>query len=273
MSFNKTTKESKNLSQKSVKGSLELAKSIKLRRNELNLTIEQAASKAGVGTKTWSRYEAGESIRKDKCKGICKALNWSKLPDDGETETSNEFNINKYKNHKAWSPYLMERFGIHASASFAIGSDILLDYIQDDMNELSSMPRGSHVGQINVSWLESLLPAQFLMRYDYDFLYILHTTVNKFRLHAPCGTPIVAHSVIEELALYLIMEESRFLIESMEFDEEQDDIDCYNDWDGWVFDIFDDMDLITFLYSDMYITNEHPYHFDCWLENQFYVME
>lgn len=38
------------------------------------------------------------------------------------------------------------------------------------------------------------------------------------------GSPIIAHSVIEELALYLIMEESRFLMESMVFDEEQDDI-------------------------------------------------
>jgi len=44
----------------------------KHRRSMLNLTIEEAASKAGVGTKTWSRYEAGGSIRKDKSKGICK---------------------------------------------------------------------------------------------------------------------------------------------------------------------------------------------------------
>lgn len=53
------------MGQKSVKGSLEIAKSIKTRRNELNLTIEEAAKKAGMGTKTWSRYESGESIRKD----------------------------------------------------------------------------------------------------------------------------------------------------------------------------------------------------------------
>ena len=44
------------------------------------LTIEEAASRAGVGTKTWCRYEAGESIRSDKCKGVCKALNWLSLP-------------------------------------------------------------------------------------------------------------------------------------------------------------------------------------------------
>lgn len=258
------------MSQKSVKGSVELAKSIKLRRNELNLTIEEAASKAGVGTKTWSRYESGESIRKDKCRGICKVLNWHSLPGNGEAETSNKLNFNEYRKHKAWSPYLVETFGNFAATSFVIGSDILLDNLQEDMNELSSMPRKSHIGQIGASWMESLLPPQFLMRYDYDFLYILRTTVTQFRLQASKGSSMIAHSVIEELALYLIVEESRFLMESMEVDGEQDDIDDYDSWDEWIFDIFGDMDLITFLYSDMYLTEGHPFHFNCWLERQFY---
>ena len=72
------------MAQKTVQGSENLAKQIRSRRNELGLTIEEAASRAGVGTKTWSRYEAGESIRKDKCKGICRALNWQTLPDSPE---------------------------------------------------------------------------------------------------------------------------------------------------------------------------------------------
>ena len=40
------------MGQKTIMGSPELANSIKLRRNELGLTIEEAARKAGVGTKT-----------------------------------------------------------------------------------------------------------------------------------------------------------------------------------------------------------------------------
>ncbi|MEG2013135.1 MAG: helix-turn-helix transcriptional regulator, partial [Anaerovoracaceae bacterium] len=74
------------MAQKTIQGNEELARKIKFRRNELNLTIEEAAARAGVGTKTWSRYEAGESIRTDKCKGICKALNWR----DFSTSESNE---------------------------------------------------------------------------------------------------------------------------------------------------------------------------------------
>ena len=61
---------------KSIQGNTDIAKKIKMRRNELGLTIEEAAKRAGVGTKTWCRYEAGESIRQDKYKGVCKALNW-----------------------------------------------------------------------------------------------------------------------------------------------------------------------------------------------------
>lgn len=47
------------MSARIIKGSAELGRKIRSRRNELGLTIEDAASKAGVGTKTWSRYESG----------------------------------------------------------------------------------------------------------------------------------------------------------------------------------------------------------------------
>ena len=58
------------MTMRAIKGSLKLAESIRNKRNELNLTIEEAALKAGVGTKTWSRYESGESIRRDKVRGV-----------------------------------------------------------------------------------------------------------------------------------------------------------------------------------------------------------
>lgn len=41
--------------QKSIGGSMKLVGKIKARRNELGLTIEEAARKAGVGIKTWCR--------------------------------------------------------------------------------------------------------------------------------------------------------------------------------------------------------------------------
>ena len=258
------------MSSRAIKGSEELAKSIRLRRNELNLTIEEAALKADVGTKTWSRYESGNSIRKDKAMGVCKALNWYSLPEDKGARANDTFNLNKYMEHKAWSSYLADVFGKPAAISFVIGSDILLDNLRQDMGELSSMPKGAHLGEINPSWLEPELPQQFLMRYNYDFLYFLQAKVAYFQNIAAMGNKIIAHSVIEELTLYLIMQESQFFMESMGISIESDDMDFYDNWDSWVFDIFDDMDIVTFLYSNQYLDSSHPYHFEHWLDKQFY---
>ena len=88
------------MSTKAIPGSKSLANKIKQRRTELGLTIEEAASCAGVGTKTWSRYEAGESIRQDKVKGICKVLNWPNLI-ASENDVENTISIADYRKHDA----------------------------------------------------------------------------------------------------------------------------------------------------------------------------
>ena len=257
------------MAQKTIQGSKALAKQIKSRRNELNLTIEDAASRAGVGTKTWCRYEAGESIRMDKCKGICKALNWHTLPDQEQGENTS-ISLQEYKKHTAWSPYLEGSFGANAAKAFAIGSDILLDHINDDMAELASMPTGSHIGQLNMSWLYGDLPEQFLMYYNYDFLYQLKCILCNLRARAKCGTSMVAHSVMEELIIYLCNEESTAFIELNGGSDEVDDVeDTYSE--EWVFDLFQDMDIISFLYSNVFLSSEHPYHFSHWSEQQFFM--
>ena len=116
------------MSAKIIKGSAELGLKIRTRRNELGLTIEDAASRAGVGTKTWSRYEAGESIRRDKILPVCKTLNWHVLP--GQEEAVHEDNnIDEYRSSRLWSPALADVCGDAAAVSFIIGSDILLDKI------------------------------------------------------------------------------------------------------------------------------------------------
>ena len=89
---------------KTILSNEDLGKKIKVRRNELRLTIEEAASRAGVGVKTWCRYESGGSIRKDKCKGICKALNWRSFPDNAGSEPGKNL-IEEYKGHEAWSQF------------------------------------------------------------------------------------------------------------------------------------------------------------------------
>ena len=55
-----------------------------------------------------------------------------------------EFNLEDYKNHAAWSNYICDRFGEAAAVPFVIGSDIVLDYLEEDLSELSQMPQGTH---------------------------------------------------------------------------------------------------------------------------------
>lgn len=257
------------MSQKVIKGTSQLSEAIRNRRQELGLTIEEAASRASVGIKTWCRYEAGESIRRDKAKGICKALNWRSVPETIEDE--NGFDIDEYRNHEAWSKYICDCYGEAAAISFVIGSDILLDYLEEELQELSSMPKGTHIGQLVVSRMKDILPEQFLMRYDYEFLYCLKTNVVLLRRQAGCGAVITAHTVLQELAIYLFIEEADFLMECMMEDMEKYGIEGLDEWQDWIYDLFMDMDIVTYLYSENYLTCNNIYHFDHWTKEQFHA--
>ena len=258
------------MAQRSIQGDQELGRKIKHRRNELNLTIEEAASRAGVGTKTWSRYEAGESIRRDKCKGICKALNWRDFP-DGKSDAEKKSLIEEYRDHEAWSQFLADNYGSGAAMAFAIGSDTLLDYINQDQSDLASMPSGSHIGQLGTSFLPEELPPQFLMRYDYDFLYNMKCVLLQLRWRAKHGMPITAHSILEELIIYLCNKEAQALIEIGAGADDLIDNEHLDNSEDWVFDMFGDMDIITYLYSNEYLAEDHPFHFEYWSDQQFYM--
>ena len=251
--------------QRIIRGSKEIAGQIRSRRKELGLTIEEAASRAGVGTKTWCRYEAGESIRREKSRGICKALNWQSLPFGEEPNAS--VSLEECRSYGSWSGYLEEKYGENAAASFAAGSGFLRDHITEDMNALSSMPRGTHLGQLNVSMIRELLPEQFLVFYDYDFLYRLKCALTEMTKKAQAGEIMTANSVLQELVLFLCCREAATFMklsthtEGMEDETEED----------WLYELFGDMDLITFLYSGQYLHPDHPFHFAHWDDVQFHV--
>ena len=246
------------MAQKTIGGSMKLAGKIRARRNELGLTIEEAARKAGVGIKTWCRYEAGESIRRDKCKGVCKALNWKLLPTDNDE--INPFEEENHRSHEAWSSYLEKNFGEVAAASFAIGSDIVLDYIKEDMQALSSKEKGTHIGQLDASWLASILPPQFLMEYHYEFLYLMRARLLRLRALAGAGSDMRASNTLEEILYLLIVDESEILIEN------DSTLNAENGWKEWVYDLLEDADAATYLYSNDYLSQDHDYHFSHWLD-------
>ncbi len=257
--------------QKTIQGSEKLGKQIRSRRVELGLTIEEAASRAGVGTKTWCRYESGASIRQDKYRGICRTLNWHSFPDQGE-ENDPLFSVAECRTHEAWSEFLENRFGPAAALSFAAGSDILYDHIAEEMEALSSMPAGTHIGQLGFSWLKDILPEQFLPYYDYEFLYRMKCALCRLTACAKNHLPMTAHSVLEELLIFFCSEEASALIEisgGISGIEDKDG-EAYTDW---VFDLFGDEDILTFLYSDIYLSSDHSYHFSHWDEQNFFMDE
>lgn len=44
-----------------------------------------------------------------------------------------------------------------------------------------------------------------------------------------------------------------------------------DDWKDWIYDILGDMDIVTCLYSGMFVDSGHTYHFDHWYDQQFYI--
>ncbi len=256
------------MARKSIGGGEELAQAIRSRRIDLDLTIEEAAHRAGVGTKTWSRYEAGEPIRADKCLGVCRALEWRSLP-GGVEDPDRENYLKDLRKHKVWSTRLAEYYGEHAAASFAAGSDVLLDHLDEGLSAMSELPKGSHIGQLSFSLLKDSLPQQFLMSYDYDFLYRMKTVLVGLRTQVGANTFLKAHTVLEELIIYLCVEESYFLEEDglVEMTEQ------FEDWDDWIYDLFEDQDMNMFLYGDWYVEKDNLYHFDHWMDRQFWCRE
>lgn len=257
--------------QRSIQGSAELARKIKNRRNTFGLTIEEAATRAGVGIKTWCRYEAGDSIRRDKCKGVCRALNWKWLPDDIEIAAPLAPD-RQYADLEAWSSYLAEQYGFFAAMAFAVGSDMLLDYLEQDLSDLASLPAGTHIGQLNTSFLRNELPRQFLMRYDYEFLYQMRCSLLCLRRNAADGANMAAHSVMEELIIYLCTQEAKAYVELNGNAICRAEAESLDALEAWAFDLFDDCDILTWLYTDGHCVGEdNVYHFLHWNERHFNV--
>ena len=214
-----------------------------------------------------------------------------KIPinNNDDLHVKEEIDLSEYKALKGWSAFLEDNFGTLSAILLAAGSDLLLDAFEHEMYELSRMPRGSHVGQINSSVLKDNLPQQFMTRYDYDFLHKFRSELIDMRMRAMDGLSIIAHSVAQELIIYISNEMGKVAIESDEnvkkliaengsfYDklssdienEELDKIKFYNE--DWVFDLFGDADILSELYSGRAVAKGNAYHIKHWFDEQFFT--
>lgn len=236
----------------------ELGKAIRDARIALGLSIEEAAARSGVGAKTWGRYESGASLRQDKVRAVCRTLRWSGLDDsDGSIDSSIRAVDDQ---HEAWSAALVEAFGEACATVFASGTDQVLDNLNDELTQLCQQPSGTHVGQLPHSWIKDLLPAQFLPRYDYEFLYTLRGAVLSLRERFHEST--VAYTVLEEIALYLIFSVGATHMGTSE------------PWPQWLEEILGDLEVEYYLYNPAEVVQPgFAYHFDHWSEEQFWIEE
>lgn len=92
----------------------------------------------------------------------------------------------------------------------------------------------------------------------------------KLRWAKHLSNDFLTHSVMEEFVLYLFTEEAEFLTESMQEDMENYGVSGIDTWQDWIFDLFDGMDIVTSLYFDSFLSDDHSYHFDHWTDSVFY---
>lgn len=201
-----------------------------------------------------------------------------------------EINLSEYKESKGWSTFLETNFGILSAIHYAAGSDLLLDALEYEMHELSRMPIRSHVGQINSSVLKDNLPQQFMTRYDYDFLYKFRSELIDMRLRAMDGLSIIAHSVAQELIIYIsndmgkiatesdenvkkLITDHKLIYDKLSFEMDDEDLDEMKFYDeDWVFTLFGDADILSELYSGRAVAKGNSYHIKHWFDEQFFAI-
>lgn len=278
----------------------EIGEKLRNRRESLKLTVEDAARKANVSPKTWSRYESGRSIRKDKIHSVCTAMKWplSELNKEAYAqEDTDKLLIPRTQHHSRPQKALAirESYGKYAETAFLVGSDILLDDLSFALWHLEELPRDRHAGTLCTQATFHLLPPQFITRYDYEFLYAMRAKllVLRRRAGASSNRDFRAHTVMDEILLYMsakiademfessgieqyLSEENEVLLPQLTGDpdmgtDDDDDISPDSYTLDWVFDLLGDMDVVAFLYTpEIFLQPTDSYHFDHWFENQLY---
>jgi Helix-turn-helix domain len=261
--------------------STELGKLMRGRRKELGLTIEQAAASANIGSESWRRYEQGGAIRQDKVRGVCRTLRWPSLPsagagdanpaDDRASASAEKSMWDLAAEGAGYSRALAADYGQACARVFALGYDFVSDWLKDDIDSLSTMPRGTHLGELGHSWLAGELPARWLTRYDYEFCYRLRGVVEdlRWRLVHPGydGVPHLTRCPADDLALHLLLQSG-----ASAFDEHDNSPIEDGDVGEWEYELNgEDDEIISALFSDQtHPAKDHSWHFERWFEESYY---
>lgn len=198
------------------------------RRRELGLSVADLSHKCGIAEKTWYRYEAGNAIRDDKVQIVLSALKWSEFPSEDLSVLSIVGNVDL--SHWAYVNWIADKYDVLLAKMFACACDLVFNNLCSVVHDLSSMPKGSHVGQVFFAY-DDILPECYLTRYDYEFMCRLCDEFKGFI--GEIKHDVIRRTVVHELLLAMV--ESEFYLYVDMFREENIEIP----FDLEYFDMFD----------------------------------
>lgn len=262
-------------------GSVERGQAIRVRREELSLTIEQAAAAAGVGSETWRRYEAGGAIRRDKVRNLLKVLRWARLPDapeDGPEGRGRDRSMWDLCGPEAegdtYSAFLSEEYSESFARIVRAGFDITRDELRDDIESLAREPKGTHLGQLGASWFEGRLPARWLMHYDYDFMCRLLARLDTLRMRLVHPGQVDSHpltrGVVDDLLLHLVVEQGKSAFEVA--DDERVDLDEADEFE-YHLNGEDDEVIFALFSANTDPAPDNAWHFDRWFDDVYWGLD
>lgn len=237
--------------------------------------------------KTWGRYEAGSAIRNDKRQAVCRVLGWLSLPSEGKAPQHDwREHIDVRDIDEAMrQTYVYQDYGAIGAYLFSDALSMMRSFTEEALEELSHMPKGSHVGELEYVDIGAYLPPQFLTRYDYEFAHGLKYLIEKISQKNKLGVKLTAHTVLDEVALTAIHFQATALSDKYSFeglediedadDDGFDDDEKYKADGSYFLNMFLEMecgdeDCKMLLWND-HLPEDHAYHFSHWLIPQFFL--
>ena len=162
----------------------------------------------------------------------------------------------------SWSPLLAATLGADAARTFSLGVDVHRGLLTEDLEQLAHLPRGTHLGELEESWISAALPRLWLTRYDHEFChYVL--AVDEELCARLCTHPLgvgepLVRTVAEEMVLHQILTLGHAVARSQGYSEG-------DPWEQWYLFLAGSAEDIDALYaSNFFPLPEERLHIDHW---------
>lgn len=176
--------------------------------------------------------------------------------------------IREAKKEGKWPYEIAKRYGIPAAYALLIGLELLEDEAKESYDELENGTAPEETS------LAIMLPKVFSGRYDNSFYKTMLEHIEAIREIIRDQAPFLMHSVLDELIIYLAIDEAEMYFELCPLTlEALSDYAKAADWYSWVADHFEDDDTVLCLYTfpQIALCEESQFAFEHWTDNIFWM--